>query len=104
MAQVKAIFYLPLLDNNGRSLRSEIDEVESKLYELFSGWSLTGVIKGVWTMANMTPALDESNAYAIVTDESRLDEIERLLLDFKAKTTQETIYFEVVYNTNVRFL
>lgn len=55
-------------------------------------------------MADKTPVHDESNAYAVATDESRIPEIETLLLAFKAKTTQEAIYFEIQYNTDVRFL
>jgi hypothetical protein len=39
MAQVKAVFLLPLFDNDGRSLRAEIDEVCAKVYGLFDGWT-----------------------------------------------------------------
>ena len=62
------------------------------------------VVKGMYMMADKTPVYDESNAYAVVTDESRVPEVESLLRAFKAKTTQEAIYFEVQYNTDVRFL
>lgn len=55
-------------------------------------------------MADKAPVHDESNAYAVVTDDSGIAEVEGLLRDFKAKTTQEAIYFEVQYNTDVRSL
>lgn len=104
MAQVKMVFYLPLRDNDGRELRAEIAETEMELVTRFGGWTLIAVVKGMYMMADKTPVHDESNAYAVVTDESRIAEVESLLLAFKAMTTQEAIYFEVQYNTDVRFL
>lgn len=104
MAQVKMVFYLPLCDNDGRELQAEIDDLEWELVARFSGWTLIAVVKGMYMMADKTPVYDESNAYAVVTDEGRIAEVEALLLAFKAKTTQEAIYFEVQYNTDVRFL
>jgi|SRR5581483_3474377 len=104
MAQVKLLFYLPLRDNDGRELSAEIEEVELDLIDRFGGWTLVGVVKGMWMMADKTPVHDESNAYALVTDEGRVAEAEAILRAFKAKTTQEAIYFEVQYNTDVRFL
>ena len=104
MAQVKMVFYLPLRDNDGRELRAEITEVELELVTRFNGWTFTGVVKGMYMMADRVPVHDESNAYAIVTDANRIPEVEAILRSFKAKTTQEAIYFEVQYNTDVRFL
>lgn len=95
MAQVKVRFYLPLRDNDGRDLKAEVAAVEMELYALIGGWSLTSVVRGLYRMADNTAARDESNAYEIVTDDSRASEIKSLLLSFKAKTTQEAIYFEV---------
>ena len=92
--------YFPSIRNDSSFLHL----TDTQLIEIFGGWSLTGVIKGVYMMSNMTPAFDESNAYSIVTDEARIADVEALLRDFKSKTTQEAIYFEVVYNTDVRFL
>jgi hypothetical protein len=104
VAQVKMVFYLPLRDNDGRELRAEIAETEMELVTRFGGWTLIAVVKGMYMMADKTPVHDESNAYAVVTDDSRIAEVESLLKAFKAKTTQEAIYFEVQYNTDVRFL
>lgn len=104
MAQVKLLFYLPQRDNDGRDLEAEIDELELDLLTRFGGWSMIGVIKGMYVMADKTPAYDESNAYEIVTDGSRAEEVRGLLRAFKAKTTQEALYFEVQYNTAVEFI
>ncbi|MBN9120895.1 MAG: hypothetical protein J0I06_17380 [Planctomycetes bacterium] len=104
MAQVKLVFYLPLRDNDGRALAAEISDVETELVARFGGWTLLAVVKGMYMMANQTPVHDESNAYAVVTEDGRVGEVETLLRAFKAKTTQEAIYFEVQYNTDVRFL
>jgi hypothetical protein len=104
MAQVKLLFYLPLRDNDGRELQAEIEEIELELIHRFDGWTLLGMVKGMWMMADKTPVHDESNAYSLVTDDGRIAEVEAILRAFKAKTTQEAIYFEVQYNTDVRFL
>lgn len=104
MAQVKLVFYLPLRDNDGRELRAEIADVESELFNRFFGWTMIGVVKGMYMMADKSPAHDECNAYVLVTDDGRIDEVKSLLLAFKARTTQEAIYFEVIRDTDVRFL
>lgn len=104
MAQVKLRFYLPLRDNDGRALAAEIDDVERELSIWFAGWTMTGVVRGFYRMADQTIAFDESNAYELVTDDGRVAEVETILRAFKARTTQEVIYFEVVYNTSVRYL
>ena len=104
MAQVKMLFYLPLRDNDGRELRAEINDVELDLVTRFNGWTLIGVVKGMYLMADKSPVHDELNAYAVVTEDTRIPEVEAILKAFKAKTTQEAIYFEVQYNTDVRFL
>jgi hypothetical protein len=104
MAQVKARFYLPLQDNDGRDLRAEIDDVETEVGLLFRGWTLLGTVKGMFVMADKTPVFDELAAYEVVMDDTRVTELESVLLAFKAKTTQEAIYLEVQYNTDVRFL
>lgn len=104
MAQVKLVFYLPLRDNDARELRPEIDEFELDLGLRFGGWSMVGVVKGTYLMADRTLSYDESNAYELVTDESRAEEVRDLLRAFKAKTTQEALYFEVQYNTAVEFI
>lgn len=104
MAQVKLVFYLPLRDNDGRALVAEIDAVEKELSVRFAGWTLVGVVKGAYRMADQSTAFDESNAYEVVTDDLRVAEVEGVLRAFKARATQEAIYFEVQYNTDVRFL
>jgi hypothetical protein len=104
VAQVKIRFYLPLRDNDGRSLAVEIDDAERELSIYFTGWSNTGVVRGAYRMADQTLAFDELNAYELIADESEVAAVEAVLLAFKARTTQEAIYFEVVYNTNVRYL
>jgi hypothetical protein len=104
MPRVKAIFYLPHKDNSGRDVQAEINEVEENVLSEFNGWSMTGVIKGVYMMSDKTPAYDLSNAYEVVLEEERLPALEAILLQFKAKTAQEAIYLEVVYNNLIKFL
>lgn len=104
MAKVKAAFFLPLRDNDGRTLQAEIDEAEFELYSTFVGFTCTGVVRGTYRMADQTKAEDTCLSYFVVLDEGRLDELKNVLRRFKAKTTQEALYFEVQYNTVVDFL
>jgi ribosomal protein S21 len=40
----------------------------------------------------------------VVLDESRVPELEQVLREFKAKTTQEAIYLEIQRDVDVRFI
>jgi hypothetical protein len=104
MAKVKALFYVPLRDNDGRDLIVEIADLQLDLYSRFVGWTSLGYVKGACRMADGSQAIDESEAFAVVFDEARLPELEQVLLAFKGKTLQEAIYLEVQHNVDVRFL
>ncbi|MBI1918270.1 MAG: hypothetical protein HYS12_26560 [Planctomycetes bacterium] len=104
MAQVKAVFYIPLRDTDGRDLAGELKDLEMELYLHFVGWTSLGYIRGAYQMADGTQSLDESEAFALILEEARLPELEQILLDFKGKTKQEAIYLEVQRHIEVRFL
>lgn len=46
MARLKALFYLPLRDNDGRELTEEIETLEAEVFVRFSGWTFQGYVKG----------------------------------------------------------
>lgn len=104
MAKVKAIFYLPVQDNDGRSLNPEIKEILTEIFLRFLGWTCMGYYKGAFKMSDGTQSLDKSGAYSVVLDESRVDELEQVLREFKNKTTQEAIYLEIQRNIDFRFI
>jgi len=104
MAQVKAVFYIPLRDNDGRDLSAEREDLRMELYLHFVAWTFLGYVQGAYRMADGTQALDESGSYTVTLDEFRLPELEQVLLTFKNKTTQEAIYLEIHRNVEVRFL
>ena len=104
MAQVKAVFFLPLLDNDGRELSAERGTVEDELFVLFVGWTFLGLVQGAYRMTDGTRSIDEHRAYAVMLDDSRLAELEDVLRRFKANTTQEAIYLEVQHNTEMRLI
>jgi hypothetical protein len=104
MAQVRAVFYLPLRDNDGRDLTAEAEAVKTELFVRFAGWTFLGYVKGSFRMADGTKSLDESAAYMIVIDDGRLGELEQILRDFKNKTLQEAIYLEIQRDIDVRFI
>ena len=47
---LKATFYLPLKDNDGRDLSEEIARIEEACFLDFGAWTLSGYFKGVWRM------------------------------------------------------
>jgi hypothetical protein len=104
MAQVKALFYLPMKDNDGRDLSIEIEDLRTELYVRFVGWTFMGYVKGAYRMADGTQALDESEAYVVILDNARIPELEQALRDFKGKTLQEAIYLEIHKDVEVRFV
>ncbi len=104
MAKVKAIFFLPLRDNDGRDLLTEIKGVEVELYMTFVGFTRMGVVTGAYLMKDGTRSDDELMSYFLVLDEERVPELREVLTRFKGKTTQEAIYFELQYNTVIDFI
>src|SRR5262245_21263527 len=60
MAKVKATFFVPLIDNDGRALDDEIDALEMELHVHFVGWTLLGYVRGGYQMADGTRRLDDS--------------------------------------------
>ena len=100
----KATFFLPLLDNDGRDLSAEQQDVRKKVYDLFDGWTFIGYFEGAFRMKDGTQALDRSAAYVVVLDESRVDELEAVLREFKSRTLQEAIYLEIQRGVEFRFL
>ncbi len=48
MAKVKALFYIPLRDNDGRSLTTETEDLQAELYLRFVGWTFLGYVKGAF--------------------------------------------------------
>src|SRR5438128_1346472 len=96
--------YLPLKDNDGRSLAAEIGAVEDACFEAFGAWTLTGLFQGVWRMKTGERKMDTSAVYMIVLAEEKLSELEEIIRSFKARTKQESIFLEVERNVDVRFL
>jgi hypothetical protein len=104
MAQVKATFFLPVVDNDGRDLKPDIETVRYSLFALFVGWTFLGYVKGAFLMSDGTQVIDDSEAYMVILDEDRLGDLEQVLRDFKAKTLQEAIYLEVIRHMDVRLI
>ena|SRR5438309_6927066 len=104
MAGVKAVFLLPLRDNDGRDLTAEIIEVKTRLWSRFSAFSKEGQVEGVYQMADGSQAVDVNEKYSIHFDESQLPNLEQILRDFKAKTLQEKIYLEINHGVELRLI
>ena len=104
MAQIKATFYLPLADNDGRNLSAEISGVEDRCYEEFGAWTTAGFFKGAWRMKTGQIKVDTSAVYVLVIDDDRVPVLEGILSEFKSRTSQEAIYLEVERKADLRFL
>jgi len=101
---IKATFFLPERDNDGRDLTSEINAVQEECFVAFGGWTLMGYFKGVWRMESGVQQTDVSAVYMVILEDVDLPLLEAILKRFKAKTTQEAIFLEVVKNVDIRFL
>ena len=104
MSYVKATFFLPLRDNDGRDLSREIAEVEDECFLEFGAWTLSGHFKGVWRMESGERKIDTSAAYMILLPEDQLGTLEDMLRRFKAQTTQEALLLEVEHNVDFRLI
>jgi len=104
MKLIKATFFLPLRDNDGRDLSPEIGEVEDECFLVFGAWTLSGYFKGAWRMESGEKKIDTSAAYMLVLPEDQIGELEEILRRFKAKTTQEAIYLEVEHDVDLRMI
>lgn len=101
---IKATFYLPLHDNDGRDLSHEINAVEQRVFDTFHAITDAGVVLGAYLMTDGTRADDELQRYELILDENRLDDLKAALRAFKSSTTQEAIYLEVLYNVDADFV
>jgi hypothetical protein len=104
MSSVKATFFLPLRDNDGRDLSQEISDVEDECFLAFGAWTLSGYFKGVWRMESGERKIDTSAAYMVILSEDRVEELEEILRRFKAKTLQEAIYLELEHDVDLRLI
>ncbi len=104
MAKIKAIFYIPLHDNDGSALREKIDHLEFNLYAHFVGWTKHGIATGAFRMEDGSRSDDTHLVFYVVLEETRLQELEDILLEFKNTTLQESIYLEIQHSVQIRFL
>ena len=104
IASVKAVVFLPVRDNDGRDLSGERQAAEDDLFLIYLGWTFLGMVQGAYRMTDGSRAIDDHRAYAVMTDEAGLLDIEDVLRRFKSKTTQEAIYLEVQYNVEMRLI
>jgi hypothetical protein len=104
MAKVKAVFYLPTSDNDGRNLDDEIDELEFALYAESVGWTKNGMVTGTYQMPDGSRSDDVHMVTSIFMDELRLADLKTILLTFKDRTLQDSIYLEIQRNVDVLFV
>lgn len=100
----KATFFLPLKDNDGRDLTNEIQTVEDECFVAFGAWTLTGYFKGIWRMDDGMAKTDISAVYMVVIADEDLSLLEAILRRFKAQTTQEAVFMEVIRGVDIRFI
>ena len=104
MAIVKAMFFLPIQDNDGRDLAEEIEDTLDRVYSQFGAWTWQGNVRGTFRMADGSRSDDTNAAYMIFLDEDRISELEQVLRDFKARTTQEAILLEIQRDVELRLI
>jgi len=68
------------------------------------GWTFSGYITGAFQMPDGSQSINDIESSFVVIDESRVEELEQILRNFKAKTTQAAIYLEIQRNVDIRFV
>ena len=104
MPQVKVKFYLPVEDNDERELVEEIQKVEQELYDEFGAWTQEGNYYGAYKMKSGKQKLDVCLVYSVVVEEEMVSKIDEILMRFKSKTDQESIYREIQRDVQFDFL
>jgi hypothetical protein len=102
MAIVKATFLLRVKDNDGRDLLPEIRIARRGLWSRFNAY--TNEVEGVYMMADGSEANDVHKKITLIIDDARLRDLEEVLREFKAKTTQESIYLELLHSVELRLV
>ena len=95
MADVKAVFYLPVQDNDGRDLSGEIQDLLAGLWTQWGCWTYHRLVEGVWRMPDGSRSDDFLQWYSLVLPEEEVPRLEEVLRIFKGKTLQESIYLEI---------
>ena len=101
---VKAVFLLPLADNDGRALAAEIAAARDQVYDRFDGWTFEGNVTGAFRMAGGTKKIDTCQRYMVFLNDSCIGELEMLLREFKARTPQVAIYLEIQHDVDIRLI
>lgn len=100
---IKATIFLPQKDNDGRDLSIELAEFEDECFVEFGAWTLIGYFKGIWRMESGARQSDVNAVYMVVIEDEDLPLLEAIVRRFKAKTTQEAIFVEIVRSPDIRF-
>jgi hypothetical protein len=104
MTQVKATFLLPIRDNDGRDLASEIQNVQEKLWLRFSAYTTDGRVTGVYQMVDGSKSTDFSEKFSVIIEEASISALEEVLKEFKKGTIQESIYLEILHHVEFRLI
>ena len=89
MAIVKATFFLPVRDNDGRSLRAGIQSVEDSLLFALKGYTRTKRLGGEIDPSDATPVGKQYLGYWVWIDEEKLDRLKEILLNFEPGSLQQ---------------
>lgn len=105
---IKIITLLPIFDNNGDKIPTEIFKwFENQILILVGSFShkpTKGILEGAWTHKDITYR-DTSIEYIIaVKTQKQVKEIKKLVIEAGRRTNQLAMYFEVQYDAKVEIL
>ncbi len=104
MKTIRAIFLLPIKDNDGSALDQQVTSVQDALLVAFGGYTDLGFVKGSWRMREGEVSLDILARYCVTLEAGRLDELRAILQRFKTSTSQEFIYLEIQRDVDVELI
>lgn len=103
---LKATFLVPLRDNDGRVLSSEIALLNADLRARFGGYTHYGApTSGTWTGEDGRVVRDSCFCYWVLLEtEACVGALKAILLEFKKQTLQQEVYLEVTRDVEVAFV
>jgi hypothetical protein len=91
----KYLLLIPLRFNDGTLVPPEfMGEFEQRLFALAGGYTIAGLRKGAYKMADGSQAIDETVEYWVAIPDDRFPDLERFVAELGSNLGQESMYLE----------
>ncbi len=95
MSLSKYLLLIPLRYNDGELIPQEVvEELEHELFTLGNGYTIGGLRKGAYKMADGQKVIDETVEYWVVIPDDKFEELRQLMAELGRQLGQEAMYLE----------